>query len=327
MRSCPCLVDADGFVAPGLAGLAVGGQKQPRGIPAVPPLLSVISAASRWLRVRHKRFPPTVIDGRPARQASSAAASRSRSTASRRVLLNSSAACDSHGAAATAPPPAGRRRPVPPRRAAARTAASSTSHPGAQIGTWAANRACPAVLVLHRTGERTGPPRRRHRRDRTLTLRTPRGMSRHDPNGPIEPAQPAHRDTPTPAEPPIAVNAVAWPRCLTYPGPNPHPSRRGPPPPDHRSDAAPLVHPYLDPGSHHRQPRPATQQRDSLPCGITQFRSASGEQMPTRAHRRLPCRSRTGVGGNVPTRSPERLAQRGALQFEQALTRLPVRQQ
>ena len=53
---------------------------------------SVMPAASRWLRLRHNRFPPIVIDGRPAANASSAVANRDRNTATRRVLVNRSPA-------------------------------------------------------------------------------------------------------------------------------------------------------------------------------------------------------------------------------------------
>jgi hypothetical protein len=86
------LIDADGFVAAGLARLPISGQKHPRRIPPIAPVLfgdlgggQVVAGAPQPLPTdRHRRV--------PRRQRVLAAASRWRNTASRRVLANRSAA-------------------------------------------------------------------------------------------------------------------------------------------------------------------------------------------------------------------------------------------
>ena len=82
------------------------------------------------------------------------------------------------------------------------------------------------VLILRGTRDRPRPPRRRHRRDGPLTLRTPQPMSPA-----IQPTQPnplsqltaIHR-TQQLAHRPQRLGLLG---CWTYPGPNPRPRRRG----------------------------------------------------------------------------------------------------
>lgn len=57
-------IDADGLITAGLARLTVSGQKDAGRRPAVAPLLLGDTGGVEWLRWRHKRFPPAVIDRR-----------------------------------------------------------------------------------------------------------------------------------------------------------------------------------------------------------------------------------------------------------------------
>ena len=266
-----------------------------------------MSVASRWWRLRHNRFPPTVIDGRPAANASWAQTSRPRSTARRRVLANRSAALRY---------PRRRRRDRRRRFCSASSTRCELAGPqhaallqhlnrGTQIRDLGGQAAHPQlVLILHRAGDRPGPPRRRHRRQRLLTLRPPHRVRLADPTDPTPPARPAHRDTPTPTAP-RSRSAPRPQRPWDGSGSGSAPPPARPPPPDHRSDAAPAPSHAPHPGSRHRQQDDGhatpltTAQYQSLPLTI-QPAVANPVALPVRACR-FPdeCGVESGVGPRI----------------------------
>ncbi|MCU1696046.1 MAG: hypothetical protein JWR34_2109 [Mycobacterium sp.] len=165
-----CLIDPDGFVAALLAGLPVGGQEHPGGVPASPPLRFGHRGHIEVMAVAPQAFPTH----------------RDRRVARRQGILGGGQAGPQHRQ------PAGLRKPFVRRSVPATPTTPTTTipsthwcrFPGAQRAALLQHRHSliqidhvggkPAhpqlVLILDRAGDRPRPARRRHRGHCTLAL-------------------------------------------------------------------------------------------------------------------------------------------------------------
>jgi hypothetical protein len=279
------LIDADRLVTTGLARLAVGSQKQPCRVPAVPPLLFGHAGGLEVGAVAPQPFP----------------AHRDRRAARRQRVLGISEPPAQHGQApglgeplgraAIAPPP-----PAPPHVGWVGELTGPQCAPllnnldrRPQIGRMRGHAPhAQLVLVFHGAGDRPRPPRRRHRRQRLLALRTPSRV-----RFPVQPPQP---DPPRQLGPIHRAQQISdhgqrlgFPASRMYPGSDPHPRRRC----GHHRIADPTQRPLTThashAGSHHRHPDRPPHRHRSLPCGITHLRSLSSKQLSTPPNARLPC--------------------------------------